>query len=203
MKKFLFLALMACALIACDTKQLLESKADTVIIFRYVDETYKEFVITVDTVEGIYTYPKYKRDNPFFYTHYHTLSSEEYREYSFDICELATEPKVIALHDHYYMYYPYMRISHFYYPGESFVRDMRWENICDSDPLEAPVLCEEEAIYSEYRRIEGLKMDKITKKKRQEVTIDDIVNAINRVIDEGKLDKYSQKIIRGSVVTPL
>lgn len=194
--KLLILVSVIAALCACDTKRLLDSKADTVTIFRYVDETYKDLVITVDTVQGIQTYPKYKRDEPFFYAHYHTMNSEEYREYTFDICELATEPKVIALHDHYYMYYPYMRISRFYYnPQQSFVRDMRWGNICDSNPLEAPILCEEEAIYSECRRFEGLKLDKITKKKRQEMTIDDIVNAINRVIDEGKLDKYSQKMI--------
>ena len=194
-KLLLFLALVSISFVSCDSTRKLESVRDTFIIFRYVDESYKDLIITVDDgtledgyINGIRTYPKFRKEEPFYRPQ--AQNKEEYLEkYSFDICELATEPKVIALHDHYYLYYPYVGIRG---NGEHVsVRDGKWEDICNVNPLELPILCDAESIYSEWRGFEGLVLDKLTKKKRDKMTIDDIVNAINKVIDEGKLDKYS------------
>ncbi|MBP5304070.1 MAG: hypothetical protein J6Z00_04210 [Clostridia bacterium] len=37
-------------------------------------------------------------------------------------------------------------------------------------------------------------MEKITHKSRKEMTMDDIEKAINKVIDDGELEKYSKKV---------
>ncbi len=186
MKKILFFIVIAALFCGCDTPEQLKSVRQSFVIFRYVDEEYKDYIITVDNsgdnshiMNGIYNFPKLKRDEPYF------GGGETY-----DICELATEEKVIALHDHYYAYYPYPNIHGI---GHKSVRNGKWKDICDTNPLELPILCHEGEIYSEGRCFEGFSLDKITKKKREELTIDDIVNAINKVIDEGKLDKYSVK----------
>lgn len=199
-KFFIILAFVA-LFCACDSRRLLESIDNSFIIFRYEDESYKDFIITIDDslatpeygyINGILNYPKLNRSEPYFNKAIKEMSRKEYREkYSFDICELATEEKVIALHDHYYAYYPYpFRVDA---PEETSLRNGKWENICNVNPLELPVLMDGKSIYSESRIFDGLTLDKITKKKRHEMTIDDIVNAINKVIDEGKLDKYSVK----------
>ncbi len=202
--RILFLVALAAFFCACDTPALLESKETSIMIFRYVDESSKDLIITArdslssaayNMTNGIVCCPKLKRDEPYFkFMNWEGMSIDEYvAKYSFDICELATEEKVIALHDHYYIYYPYPDISGVML-GENFlVRDGKWKDICDGNPLGLPVLCEEAAIYSEYRVFEGRTLDKITKKKRYQMTIDDIVNALNKVIDDGKLDKYSVK----------
>ena len=204
-KKILFTFFLALAAFfcACDTPALLESKANHIYIFRYVDESSKDLIITArdslssaayNMTNGIVCYPKLKRDEPYFkFMNWEGMSKDEYMaKYSFDICELATEEKVIALHGHYYIYYPYVNIGSLE-KNSKVIRDGKWTDICDGNPLDLPILCEERAIYSEIRTLEGFDLDKITKKKRNEMTIDDIVNALNKVIDEGKLDKYSLK----------
>ena len=47
-------------------------------------------------------------------------------------------------------------------------------------------------LYSEIRLFEIQSLEKITSKSRKEMTIDDIEKSINKIIDEGKLDKYSR-----------
>ena len=37
-------------------------------------------------------------------------------------------------------------------------------------------------------------MEKITHKSRKEMTVDDIEQAVNKVIDDGELEKYSKKV---------
>ena len=56
-----------------------------------------------------------------------------------------------------------------------------------------PILGDANSIYSEIRLFEITSLEKITGKNRQEMTIEDIEQAINNVIDDGKLDKYSMK----------
>ena len=176
---------------ACDTPQLLDSKANSVHIFKYVNEGYKNHLLTYnDTLRGdssiLPTCPKLDRNEPYF-SYYYTANAAK----SYDICELATAEKVIALHGNYYMYYPYINLG---LRGDRLVvRDGLWSDICNTDPFKLPIVCDEANIYSETRIFEGRSLDKITHKKRTEMTIDDIVNAINRVIDEGTLDKYSSK----------
>ena len=198
-KSFL-LFILAALFCACDTIDTLNSKHDTILIFRYINEDYKELILTCDSIRSndkdpktaIQNSPKLKRNEPFFKLHY---SSFDQYEYSFDICELATEEKLIALHGEYYMFFPYVTLGAYPQSGMRFVRDGKWEQICECNPWSLPVLCDEWSLYSEIRAIEGHALDKITKKKRKEMTIDDIVNGINRIIDEEKLDKYSQVMI--------
>ena len=68
-----------------------------------------------------------------------------------------------------------------------FIRGSRVENII------RPVK------FKEIRVFEIRSMERLTKKTRTEMTIDDIEQAVNKVIDEGKLDKYSIKVSAISV----
>lgn len=203
--KSILLVLMAAIFCACDTPQLLESKANTIYIFRYKNEDYKNLIITYDPAEedcpySIPDYPKLKKDEPYFDFYYKPrdgVSGDNWNEkYSYDICELATESKLISLHGDYYIYFPYVRIGTWVVEWEKVARDGNWEQVCEVNPEELPVLCREWDIYSEVRAFDGYALDKITKKKRREMTIDDIVRGLNKVIDEGKLDKYSIEMIR-------
>ena len=201
MKTKRFFALMFVVLLcSCDSYELIESVKYTFYIFRYTDEANKELIITVPnpffdpngtgTISGILNFPKRYRDEPYFF-----FGSERWEQnpekYSFDICELATEEKLLALHDHYYTYFPYTGIRQ---SGEDVVRDGKWSDLCSTDPLTLPVVTSANSLYSEIRMFEIRTLEKLTKKKRDEMTIDDIEKAVNKVIDEGKLDKYSVKV---------
>ncbi len=197
--KIFILATFVTILCGCDTRQTLENVKYAFFIFRYADESYKELIITNGSqnhsvgyfkiINGIANYPKRYRDEPYY-------SAEQWyknpEKYTFDICELATNEKLLALHDGYYSYFPYTNI----YPSHSTpisIRNGKWENICEVNPFELPILGDANSIYSEIRLFEITSLEKITGKNRQEMTIEDIEQASNNVIDDGKLDKYSVK----------
>jgi len=195
---FLFGALLC----GCDTTEVMERQEYAFNIFRFKDDSYKNLIISVDSekdtispyfngpkcINGIWNYAKRYRNEPYYGLKENLPKNPE--KYTFDICELATEEKLLALHDNYYTYFPYSIITG---DGLPVVRDGKWEEICDVNPLELPKKCNVEAIYSEIRFFEITSLEKITRKKRKEMTIEDIEKAINKVIDEGKLDKYSTK----------
>ncbi|MBO4690391.1 MAG: hypothetical protein J5621_05915 [Paludibacteraceae bacterium] len=201
MKTKLFFALMFVVLLcSCDSPRLLEDKKYGFYIFRYTDEANKELIITAQEpfsdpgspatfTSGIINFPKRYRDEPYFFGIERWEQNPE--KYIFDICELATEEKLLALHDHYYTYFPYTGIRQY---GTDVVRDGKWSDLCSTDPLKLPVITDANSLYSEIRKFEIRSLEKITRKKRDEMTIDDIEKAVNKVIDEGKLDKYSVKV---------
>ena len=199
-KRF-FVLMLITLLCSCDRPSLLEEKKYVFQIFRYADEANKELIITAPEpffdpgspatfASGIINFPKRYRDEPYFF-----YGSERWEQnpekYIFDICELATEEKLLALHDHYYTYFPYSGINQ---GGLSVVRDGKWSDLCSTDPLKLPVMMDANSLYSEIRKFEIRSLEKITKKKRDEMTIGDIEKAVNKVIDEGKLDKYSIEV---------
>ena len=200
--RLLFLCVVAMLFCSCDTIQLLEDNRYSFFIFRYADSANKELIITsqagrqaaqtdsfgLGVINGIYNYPKRYRNEPYYGCERWTKKPEKY---SFDICELATEEKVLALHDGYFTYFPYTNINT---ANEDVVRDGKWENLCDGSPLELPVAGNAGSLYREIRHFEIRPLEKITGKSRKEMTIEDIEEAINKLIDEGQLDKYSTKV---------
>ncbi|MBO4689716.1 MAG: hypothetical protein J5621_02460 [Paludibacteraceae bacterium] len=203
MKTKRFFALMFVALLySCISSYQASVDARYVFqIFRYTDEANKELIITTPDpfvnpgspatfASGIINFPKRYRDEPYFF--YESERWEQNPEkYIFDICELATEEKLLALHDHYYTYFPYTGLRQC---DKDVVRDGKWSDLCSTDPLTLPVVTSANSLYSEIRMFEIRTLEKLTKKKRDEMTIDDIEKAVNKVIDEGKLDKYSVKV---------
>ena len=198
-KKLLFLCVVAMLFCSCDTIQLLEDKQYGFYIFRYTDVANKELIITsplgsridssgLGVINGIYNFPKRYRNEPYYGCERWAKNPEKY---TFDICELATEEKLLALHDGYFTYFPYTNINT---ANEDVIRDGKWENLCDGNPLELPVLGEASSLYKEIRLFEIRPLEKITGKSRKEMTIEDIEAAINKLIDEGQLDKYSTKV---------
>ena len=184
--RLLFLLFIAVFAIGCDSPQLLEEKEYSFYIFRYADETYKEWIIT--TNDSIPKCPKRYKNEPYFGNARWAQNPEKYQ---YDLCELATEEKLLALHEKYYTYFPYTAI----HGDENCVaRKEKWGNICNANLKDLPVLCSANALYSEIRSFEISSLEKITEKKRQEMTIDDIAKAINTIIDSGQLDKYSTKV---------
>ncbi len=199
MKKLFLYAglLMAVCLAGCDTPEQLEGLKYSFSIFRYTDESYKENIITmtqesgvpeIQRTNGIYNFPKRKKDAPYFRDPAQTDLSEFY----FDICELATEEKVLPLHDGYYTYFPYTALS--CNSGEPVMRDCKWEDICSVDVSALPEICPAENIYAEIRSFPIQTLEKKTGKSRKEMTIEDIEKAINEIIDNGEIDKYGEKV---------
>ena len=200
-KELLFLCVVAMLFCSCDTIQLLEDVKYSFFIFRYADVANKDLIITssqelkseqdpygLGVINGIYNYPKRYRNEPYFGKERRAKNIEKY---TYDICELATEEKVLALHDGYFTYFPYTNINN---NGDDVIRDGKWENICDGNPLELPELGKASSLYKEVRLFKIRPLEKITGKSRKEMTIEDIEEAINKLIDKGQLDKYSTKV---------
>ena len=189
--RLLFLIAFAAILCSCDTPALLEAKQYAFFIFRFADEADKEWIITCPVSEslpnpqitnGIHNFPKRHHNKPYF--------ADKGNFDSFDICELATEEKLLAMHDGYYTYFPYTCIV----DGDMcVVRDGKWETLCDVNPLDLHERGSANGIYADIRSFDIRSLEKITHKSRTEMTIEDIEQAINKVIDEKKLDKYSIK----------
>ena len=183
---------------SCDTKEKLESIRYRFFIFKYTNDNNKDFIITkggtinvsdscLKIINGIANFPKRYRNEPYFGSARWLANPEKY---TFNICELATEDKLLALHDNYYTYFPYTNIQY----GElDMIRNGKWENICDTNPLNLPIIGDANSIYSEIRSFKIQTLEKISQKSRTEMTIEDIITAINVVIDNGQLGKYSQK----------
>lgn len=199
-KKLLFIVALVAILCSCDTPQTLEDMNYAFFIFRFKNDENKELILTsvlgneildqvsgAAVINGVYNYPKRYRNEPYYF------GSERFQEnpskYVFDICELATEEKLLALHDGYYTYFPYTRIIDY---DQCVVRDGKWENLCNSNPLDLPILGNHSTLYKEMRLFEIRPLEIITGKNRKEMTIEDIEKAVNKLIDEGKLDKYSK-----------
>ena len=183
---------------SCDSVALLREKDYSFFIFRFCNDADKELIITTPAedysdsagfgiINGIYNFPKRYRNEP-YYNREQWL--QDPGKYIYDICELATEEKLLALHDNYYTYFPYTCIQE---QELCVIRGGKWDSICSVNPLELPILGQANSIYSEVRLFEIKTLEKLTRKKRKEMTIDDIEKAVNKVIDEGKLDKYSTK----------
>lgn len=193
--RFFILICFAIFFCSCDTPETIDSQRYKFCIFRLKNEMYKELIITGNanvsegyfrTINGINNFPKRYKEEPYFGS---ARWSQAPEKYTFDICELATEEKLLALHDGYYIYFPYTGLSG---DGSSIVvRDGKWDTICSCNPLELSALGESNSIYSEIRLFEIKPLEKITKKSRKEMTIEDIEKAINKVIDDGKLDQYT------------
>ena len=203
---FLFVIAFAAILCSCDTQETLEATKYSFCIFQYADDSYKELIITdgcqnkedgfCKIINGILNFPKRYRNEPYYGVR--DRISENPEKYTFDICELATEEKLLALHGNYFTYFPYTRLD----PGNEspvVVRDGKWSRICDINPFELPVLKDSKSIYADIRSFDIRKLEKLTGKSRKVMTIEDIEMAINKVIDDGKLDKYSSK---SSIVVP-
>ena len=198
---FLIIIAIAAVLCSCCSKNYLEDKEYQFHIFRYADDSYKELIITdgcqnkedghCKIINGICNFPKRYRNEPYYGIRQRISANPE--KYTFDICELATEEKLLALHGNYYTYFPYTRIFPDY-ESPIVVRDGKWSQICDVNPFDLPILGECRSIYSDIRSFEIGSLEKITGKSRKEMTIDDIEQAVNKVIDDGELEKYSKKV---------
>lgn len=191
MKPKLFsIAVLVAVLTSCDTPALLESKDYSFFIFRYTDEANKEWIITTTIAgsAGVLNSPKRYRNEPYFGRSRRAQNPEKYK---FDICELATEEKLLYLHDGYRAYFPYTSI---HFSDNDVYRDGKWKDICKRNPLDLPVKGSANGLYKEVRHFDIYALEKMTGKGRKEMSIEDIETAINKAIDAGKLDKYSTKV---------
>lgn len=201
--KLFYILSLAAILCACDTPSLIEKKNYAFFIFRFTNEANKELIITCPTSEnreivdstsgiglinGIHNCPKRYKNEPYYCLR--DSLSQNPEKYIFDICELATEEKLLTLHDGYYTYFPYTAIIDY---DQCVVRDGKWESVCESNPMQWAIHGSANALYKDIRLFEIQSLEKITGKSRKEMTIDDIEKAVNIVIDKDKLDKYSRK----------
>lgn len=195
MKKPISLILLAVLLmLGCDKKEVMERYDFAFHIFRLTDESYKELIITSGDV--VHNIPKRSPVGPYFGLG-DWRRGGDIQHYYFDICELATEEKYLALHNNYYTHFPYTGISYFESAADTvFIRDGKWEEICDTTLSDLPIMGHVSSMYSEIREFEITSLEKITHMNRWKMSIDDITKAINKVIDDGELDKYSKVVNR-------
>lgn len=169
-----------------------------VIIFQLNDTIVLHKVAVVPTNNtdsnkySIPTYPKLDRNAPFF-----TETSSTHWRFKgsyYDKCELATEPKYIALKDGYYMAYPYVELC-----GLTTFLDVDWLDLCNVDLDTIPVMHFEENVFKNVCNIEEATVAKLTKKStirhskrnKEQVTIDDVVDLLNKLIEEDQLEDYN------------
>ena len=191
--KLFFLLSIFTLLFSCDTTYTLENHKLRFLIFRYAEKSLKEGVNNKDLIitcnepnfTGIHNYPKLYKNEPYFFP-------DGGRSHSFDICELATEEKVLALHNGWYTYFPYIGI-HYNLNQDYKVRDGKWEDICNVNYDRLPILSNASALYSDGRSFDIKTLEFLTQKNRKKMTLDDITRAVNKIIDQGKVDKYTQR----------
>lgn len=171
----------------------------TLIVFQLNDTTVLHKVAVVPTNNtdsnkySIPTYPKLDRNAPFF-TETNLSTHWGFTGSYYDKCELATEPKYIALKDGYYMAYPYVELC-----GLTTFLDVDWSDLCNVDLDTVPVMHFEENVFKNVCNIEEATVANLTKKStihhskrnKEQVTIDDVVDLLNKLIEEDRLEDYN------------
>ena len=112
-----------------------------------------------------------------------------------NICEFAITPKLIELHDGFYMWYPYSSLGDYMYAT---LRDVKWEELCNDcnlyyyDELQnslklsasISILGGWRTMYKEYYKINGRALNRFNHKNPNKMTLDDIIQACNKIIDK-------------------
>ena len=92
-RKLLAILTFVSILSSCDPPQLLEDKQYSFFVFQYTSESNNEWIITNPYIEnGVYNCPKRYRGEPYFGAERWSQNPEKY---TYDICELATEEKLL------------------------------------------------------------------------------------------------------------
>ena len=174
-------------------------------IFKFNNEEYADYVMTLgDYVGGSVFHPDtglyfLNWDNPMVY----------FQSDTSNICEFAMTPKLIQLHDGYYLWHPYSSFGDY---QNVKLRDLRWSDLCsaekerlfyyqiDVDNETNKMLCLSDSvpklggcgtIYKEYYRINGYSLWHFGHKRPEKMTFDDIIKTCNKIIDKGK--QYDEK----------
>ena len=153
------------------------SRRYTVHFVKFADESYKDYVISKSPIP---TYPKRNDDGPYFISDVEKAKKEQ----SYDICELASNPVLIELHNGYYMYYPYTKLG-----CSTAVRNVKWSEVCNVDLDTVGILSDQ--AYAEVWHVLLPELKKRTLKSHEKMTIADIEKAINKIIDTNKIEKYA------------
>ena len=164
----------------------LRNKQYCFYIFRYADTEMMQGVDNKDVIittgdNKIITGYKRHRNEPYFG-----------RKFSFNLCELATEEKLLALHDGWFAYFPYTALQ---FDGcTALARAGKWEDVCNVDYAELPILGGANGLYAEVRRFDADQLELITLKNRNKMTIEDIEKAINTLIDQNRVRNHCQQV---------
>ena len=166
-------------------------------IFKFKDDKYADYVMTIgDYVGGSVFHPDTGLyfNNPISYFQADTAN----------ICKFAMTPKLIQLHDGYYLWHPYSSFGDY---QNVKLRDLRWSDLCsenkdylfyyqsvvDNDTYK--ILCLSDSIpklgsygtiYKEYYKIDGYSLWHFAHKRPEKMTLDDIIKTCNKIIDMGK-----------------
>ena len=144
------------------------------------------------------TFPRLRAEEPLFIcTDQLVANGTAYSEVvgdKYDLCELATASKYIPLKDGYYICYPYINFRE---STPHIFLNADWRDICTIgfdtvQPLNRTL------VYGTCYTISERKLVKLTGKStvhfkgrdKQEITIDDVVDLFNRLLEEGTIDKY-------------
>lgn len=132
------------------------------------------------------TYPKADENAPFF-TQRGDFGS------CYNVCELATESKYIALKNGYYMVYPYRELL-----GLTTFLDVDWKQICSVNIDAVPQIQLDYKVFedayvireSTIANLTGKSTIRFNKKTQEQVMLDDVVVLLNRLIEENQLRDY-------------
>ena len=144
------------------------------------------------TQYAIPTYPKLDIDAPYF-TELDNYGVAGMKGAYYDVCELATETKYIALKNGYYMVYPYTNLC-----GLTTFLNVDWKDLCNVDIDTIQVMRFDEEPFSKVYNITEETIAKLTRKStprfkkrnKEQVRVEDIVQLLNQLIEEDDLDSY-------------
>ena len=153
---------------------------------KFTHEEYKNHIICIDDhlrPKTIFNYPRREPNKPYFYN----FRRDNVSAQTFDLCNLADDNKYIELHGGYYIAYPYTSLI-----AANCVLEAQWRDICTIDLNQATVLSD--TVFSEMWSLTYYQISNLVDIKVSKITIEDIVNLFNKIIDTNNIDKYCIKV---------
>lgn len=184
-------------------------------VFKFADESYKDYVITLNDYVGFSVY----RDSINYFPsavsvfdsvgHFERIVDYYFAD-STDICSFAKSEKLIELHQGYYMWFPYTSFAD---PNMENIqlRNLKWDDLCLSNAIyyadsimtstytyfypdvkfwlkisdDVEIIADYPEIYSKVCIIDGHTLQKYGHKHPKKMTLKDIVKSCNKAIDNG------------------
>ena len=193
--------LFAAFLTSCDTPETIENANYSFCFFKLKDAKYKDYIIMTQYNAPLISnrnppimydtcivplFPKRDYNKPYFLTN---ISNPV--DYFYNECDLAEAEIYYSLHDGYLTFFPYTSIG----ANEGCViLNEKWSEICGLTPDNVTVSEPYSNIFEDVWLVKIQTLEKLTKKSKSEMTIQDIETAINKIIDNKTIGKYCSNV---------
>lgn len=189
----------ALLLTGCPTPEKRAENSGGVFFFQ-LNEEYKEYALVNRTDPTDPTVPSTSESQFYYIRNYpyrtangaYFITDGSFRDRTFDICELTDEHIFYPLHKGYYTFFPFSNL------GEgNWVSNVKWKDFCTASRDTMTVIGFCDLYYKNPRKIKIPTLESLTHKSRKDMTMDDIVRVINKLIDTNSIDKYCHVVYAG------